>query len=678
MAQYHVAVVLDTGAATAMRLTDAESVAKRLLTRFADAGLETARVSGDDDRSVILVRLPDAEAARVAEAYGATAPIDAAALQRRAAASGTYFCGDASLGKTRGERGSCRRLLGSIFGFGGGGKGARNPYAFLHAPYKAALAPLLASDALEDPLRVALAWRAAGAAAAVDEDESAPWAGLPSLVARGDAVAAFPLHDEGRRAALAVLAKDGVHTVWSRSYGRFAERDLARYFGSSVAFYFCWLSHYASWLRYLAAAGLALVGVVACAPAGAVVAFARLGAAAFMAVWCALLCRSWHAREGRLALRWGTLAAAKLRGVRPRATRAAFRGAAGALDPVTGRADRPYFPASVRARRRFVSRIRLAFDVLIALLNVVFWKAVHVRLRSAGLPGIIATVGNAVAVFFLNARAMDTATRRADAENHALDADYDSAIFEYVLAFRVINSYAQIFYVAFVQRALEGGCGHRDCFAAVGHTAVVFFAVQLTLGNFLELGPATRAAAAAAAAAPSGDAAATAARQYGLAESPDVDTLDDYLELTIQFGYCVLFFVAAPVAPFLALLSNVLEAKVDLLKRVAKRRPVPTLDATTIQSYTSACLALGAAAVLTNAALLLYVAPGGRDVLNSQPRAVAIVLASMVAVARFAYAGRGKLPGDVELQLQRNEYVLSADAKLLSPVERAAPGRGEP
>ena len=491
-------------------------------------------------------------------------------------------------------------------------------------------------------------------------------------------MAAFPLHDEGRRAALAVLAKDGVHTVWSRSYGRFAERDLARYFGSSVAFYFCWLSHYASWLRYLAAAGLALVGVVACAPAGAVVAFARLGAAAFMAVWCALLCRSWHAREGRLALRWGTLAAAKLRGVRPRATRAAFRGAAGALDPVTGRADRPYFPASVRARRRFVSRIRLAFDVLIALLNVVFWKAVHVRLRSAGLPGIIATVGNAVAVFFLNARAMDTATRRADAENHALDADYDSAIFEYVLAFRVINSYAQIFYVAFVQRALEGGCGHRDCFAAVGHTAVVFFAVQLTLGNFLELGPATRAAAAAAAAAPSGDAAATAARQYALAESPDVDTLDDYLELTIQFGYCVLFFVAAPVAPFLALLSNVLEAKVDLLKRVAKRRPVPTLDATTIQSYTSACLALGAAAVLTNAALLLYVAPGGRDVLNSQPRAVAIVLASMVAVARFAYAGRGKLPGDVELQLQRNEYVLSADAKLLSPVERAAPGRGEP
>ena len=171
MAQYHVAVVLDTGAATAMRLTDAESVAKRLLTRFADAGLETARVSGDDDRSVILVRLPDAEAARVAEAYGATAPIDAAALQRRAAASGTYFCGDASLGKTRGERGSCRRLLGSIFGFGGG-KGARNPYAFLHAPYKAALAPLLASNALEDPLRVALTWRRAMPRASSDRRRS--------------------------------------------------------------------------------------------------------------------------------------------------------------------------------------------------------------------------------------------------------------------------------------------------------------------------------------------------------------------------------------------------------------------------------------------------------------------------------------------------------------------------
>ena len=105
-----------------------------------------------------------------------------------------------ALGKTGRIEGSCRRLLGSIFGFGGG-KGARNPYAFC-TPHKAALAPL-ASDALEDPLRVALAWRAAGAGGrpqmTVRRGRGCP---RSSLVGAGP----FPLHDEGRRAALAEAA----------------------------------------------------------------------------------------------------------------------------------------------------------------------------------------------------------------------------------------------------------------------------------------------------------------------------------------------------------------------------------------------------------------------------------------------------------------------------------------
>lgn len=54
-----------------------------------------------------------------------------------------------------------------------------------------------------------------------------------------------------------------------------------------------------------------------------------------------------------------------------------------------------------------------------------------------------------------------------------------------------------------------------------------------------------------------------------------LDLLDEYLEMVIQYGFITLFVAAFPLAPFFALLNNIIEIRLDAYKYVtALRRPL--------------------------------------------------------------------------------------------------------
>lgn len=53
----------------------------------------------------------------------------------------------------------------------------------------------------------------------------------------------------------------------------------------------------------------------------------------------------------------------------------------------------------------------------------------------------------------------------------------------------------------------------------------------------------------------------------------DYNLRSDYLELILQYGYVTMFAVVFPIAPALAYLNNLMEAKVDFLKLTNCRRP---------------------------------------------------------------------------------------------------------
>lgn len=55
---------------------------------------------------------------------------------------------------------------------------------------------------------------------------------------------------------------------------------------------------------------------------------------------------------------------------------------------------------------------------------------------------------------------------------------------------------------------------------------------------------------------------------------PEYDPFEDYLELLIQYGYVILFVVAFPLTPLLALINNYLEIRIDCSKvRIVACKP---------------------------------------------------------------------------------------------------------
>mmetsp|Transcript_3345 Transcript_3345/g.5234 ORF Transcript_3345/g.5234 Transcript_3345/m.5234 type:complete len:960 (+) Transcript_3345:112-2991(+) len=90
----------------------------------------------------------------------------------------------------------------------------------------------------------------------------------------------------------------------------------------------------------------------------------------------------------------------------------------------------------------------------------------------------------------------------------------------------------------------------------------------------------------------------------------------DYLELILQFGYVTMFAVVFPIAPALALLNNMMEAKVDFVKLSRSRRP-PLTDRSTIGGWFTCLTILNFAAVLSNCFLLCIVSDNLNTVIPS-------------------------------------------------------------
>ena len=90
------------------------------------------------------------------------------------------------------------------------------------------------------------------------------------------------------------------------------------------------------------------------------------------------------------------------------------------------------------------------------------------------------------------------------------------------------------------------------------------------------------------------------------ADKHKYDTFDDYAELVVQLGFLSLFVVCFPLAPFFAVLSNIVEAKVDLYKLTDMcRHPIPR-GAQDIGTWQYFIMLTMYTAVVTNAALFAF------------------------------------------------------------------------
>lgn len=90
------------------------------------------------------------------------------------------------------------------------------------------------------------------------------------------------------------------------------------------------------------------------------------------------------------------------------------------------------------------------------------------------------------------------------------------------------------------------------------------------------------------------------------AEKSQYNTFGDYAELVVQLGFLSLFVVCFPLAPFFAVLSNVVEVKVDLYKLTEMcQHPIPQ-GAQDIGTWQYFIMITMYTAVVTNAALFAF------------------------------------------------------------------------
>jgi len=135
-------------------------------------------------------------------------------------------------------------------------------------------------------------------------------------------------------------------------------------------------------------------------------------------------------------------------------------------------------------------------------------------------------------------------------------------------------------------------------------------------------------------------------------------TFADYRDLVLIYGYTVLFVAALPLAPLLALINAYAQIRVDAWNiSVMSRRPWPE-NAEDIGSWADIIELLSYIAVFTNSIIIAYTGEFLTHWTNAYRIVVfAFLYHGMVAAKLLAALVIDDVPGDVQIQIDRQEFV---------------------
>lgn len=137
------------------------------------------------------------------------------------------------------------------------------------------------------------------------------------------------------------------------------------------------------------------------------------------------------------------------------------------------------------------------------------------------------------------------------------------------------------------------------------------------------------------------------------------DLFEDVDEILINYGYTVLFVVAAPWAPLVALIMNLVEGFLDQKKLVMLyRRPFPS-PAANMEPWDTAFDVFGVLAMMTNAAVVIFTSKAFEHWLHREKIILFIVVEHVLIFSRILYSLLApKLPHSVRLLHMQQGVVL--------------------
>ncbi|TPX73471.1 hypothetical protein CcCBS67573_g05259 [Chytriomyces confervae] len=411
-------------------------------------------------------------------------------------------------------------------------------------------------------------------------------------------------------------------------------KQIRDYFGEYVAFYFAWLGFYTVWLIAPALLGLIvfIFSVVKGVTENSTTYFDNvlmIPFSLFMSIWGTLFLRFWGRRSIALSTGWD------LRDMdRNEARRPEYYGTKLRKDPITGKVV-PFMPSFAVMKLRFTSWLcvliaimfMVAFEFLIILLHAQFKR------DSIWISTTVSSLLSLVNIVVLTPVYLWIAMRLTRSENHKTHLGFENALLAKGFLMSAIQNYSYLFYVGvfkvFTGNSLQSvGFKNESCRAIYGvpdsctselmlSMAITFLGVQTfcqaqaiaqpfveewirmrALSKKLEAGQKimTRR-----------QAARRIAPQYILDDVLNVWVRrNEFTAKVIEYGFVVLFSLAFPLAPFLALISSVLEVRFAAYRLVVECKRPFAMRAQDIGAWKVVMEAVSFAGILVNAFIIAF------------------------------------------------------------------------
>eukprot|EP01135_Chromosphaera_perkinsii_P003221 Nk52_evm28s238 gene=Nk52_evmTU28s238 len=479
---------------------------------------------------------------------------------------------------------------------------------------------------------------------------------------------------------------------------------IREYFGEKTAFYFAWMGHYVTWLIFPSFVGLIYLfyglGTYknvsyteeACDPSynmllcqttdekiapdvmetldeqcegiQASTIFDNdftIAFSVFMAVWSIMFIASWKRYNSELAFYWDVQGMEKVD-----VDRVQYYGTVERKNPVTGKMEMRY-PTGQRTLKylcSFVTTLTLCTCVIIVMVSIIIYKLATIEDYSEAKrdheneegPLIAAITGgilNLFAILILGVIYRKVAVVLNDWENHRTDAKYEDRLILKQFLFEFVNSYSSLFYIAFFKGKFTGtpldpnkffgyraeACAPYGCMGELSIQLGIIFTgkqafrfVKEVLVPFLHR--------------------KWIIYRQGRPEEmkcewekdncllPYPGIFREYLDMCLQYGYIMLFTAAFPVAPLIAICTNILEIRIDASRYLKYTKRPAAMRAENIGRWQFIIELLNSASILTNGAILAFTA----DFIPLQVWLDEGNPEKMYFIGKYAYSQKGNLP----------------------------------
>lgn len=261
-------------------------------------------------------------------------------------------------------------------------------------------------------------------------------------------------------------------------------------------------------------------------------------------------------------------------------------------------------------------------------------------------------------------------------ENHRTDTQYEDSMITKMFAFQFINSYSSFFFLAFVATYIQkaatdddgsedfvGQCGATSCMEPLSLNIAIIFGSRITITNAINILTPYY---------------AYKSKREAEIEGVDVskltkpeedymlmpydtmqESINEYADTAIQYGFMTLFITALPIACCFALITNIVKVKMNAWKIFTfYQRPVPqgTEDIGNWQAIFDFVSTFG---VLSNGAIICFTMKAFNYTQFGKAWVFIGFQWGILSLQYIIGVLIPDIPNDVVIQLERTEFIVS-------------------